>query len=310
MSSAMDVHEQIRIRSGSAQAKALIEALKQYIQQINHMTCLEYIQNLRLTLSDGSDTVVCEAEIETEPGNTWVLTPDGMRQRQADHVIWQPDHPLMKMLSSLDTAKEITFEWSASLMQLVGADYGSAYWQKRIAETGPETSVSYRALETNDFDACARTVCKREESDAAAVPRNQPLKAVEDIQHWFCGNFGFRISDVKESDWNAFGESVEAAHAYFAESFADCPDLDLDLDLSDGEAEVSGSLSITMEQTDGLITAMQRFADIAGQFDARVEMEMDFEPDEVKENGFPPFAVVCLKCVDGKVILSACRFDE
>ena len=105
-------------------------------------------------------------------------------------------------------------------------------------------------------------------------------------------------------------ESVEAAHAYFAESFADCPDLDLDLDLSDGEAEVSGSLSITMEQTDGLITAMQRFADIAGQFDARVEMEMDFEPDEVKENGFPPFAVVCLKCVDGKVILSACRFDE
>ena len=63
MSSAMDIHEQIRIRSGSAQAKALIEALKQYIQQINHMTCLEYIQNLRLTLSDGSDTIVCEAEI-------------------------------------------------------------------------------------------------------------------------------------------------------------------------------------------------------------------------------------------------------
>ena len=305
MSYAMNIHERITVTGSSAQAQALKERLAAYIQQINRMTCLESIDSLLLTLSSGADTVRCEVDADTEPGNTWVKTENGLRQQQAEHVLWTEDHPLMKMLASLETASDVIFEWSASLMKLAGADYGSAYWQGLIAASGSESGISYRTLETNDFDACARAICKQGESGPVSVPRDQPPNVVEDIEQWYCGNFGFKITGVDESEWDAFEESIEEAQDAFAEAFDDCPDVDV----FDGEAEASGSLSVAAEQADELVAALQKFADIAEEFGAHMEMEMDFEPDEVGENGFAAFALLHLKCDAGKVSVSACRFD-
>ena len=306
MSYEMNIHERINITGSSAQAQALKEQLTDYIRQINHMTCLESIVSLLLTLSNGTDTVRCGVDVATEPGNTWVMTESGLRQKQTEHVLWTEEHPLMKMLASIGTASNVVFEWSASLMKLFGADYGSEYWQELIAASKPESGISYRTLETNDFDACARAICSQGGSGPVEVPRDQPLDAVKDIGQWYCGNFGFNISGVAESEWDAFKESVGKARDAFAEVFDDS----LDIGVFRGEAETFGSFFFAAEQTDKLAAALQKFADIAEAFGAHMDMEMDFDPDEAGESGFSAFALIRVKCDEGKVSVSACRFDE
>ena len=305
MSYAMNIHEKITITGNNAPVQKLKERLITYICQINHMTCLEAIDSLLLTLSNGTDTVRCDIDVDMEPGNTWVMTENGLRQKQAAHVLWMEDHPLMKMLASLGAATEVIFEWNASLMKMSGADYGSTYWQELIAGTGLEPGISYRALETNDFDACARAVCKQGESGFVSLSPDQPPDVVEDIHQWYCGNFRFRITGADESEWDAFEKSIEEAQEAFAEAFDDCPDVDV----FDGEAKVTGSLTVTKEQLEELVAALQKFADIAKAFSACVDMEMDFEPDEVNENGFTAFALIRVKCDNGRVSVSAGRFD-
>lgn len=306
MSSGASIHEKLTIHNDCPQARTLIERLQAYIQQINHMACLESISYLRLTLSDGTDTVHCDSNGEYEPGNTWLMTEDGIRQRRMDHEIWAKDHPLMKMLAFLEKARKVEFECDISIMSMYGAAYGYQYWFDSIKAVAPTDCVTYRTMETNDFDTCARAVEDHGTGEFASIPRDQPLDAVSDIRQWFCFNFSFSVSGVAESAWEPFEESMEsvrkALEGYFDE---DC----LDVDVYEGSATMLGAFDIAIEHMDELASTLQSCVDIAAEFGAEVEMEMEFEPDETGKGRFLPFALIHLAQVGGRVALSACRYD-
>lgn len=77
----------------------------------------------------------------------------------------------------------------------------------------------------------------------------------------------------------------------------------------DGSAEISGSLTIEGKRFRELVESIQRYADFAAEYDASIEIEVDFIPDELKTDNFAPFAAVGVQCVNGKVIVNACRYD-
>ena len=114
MSTTVTSFEELRIKD-SPKGAELVRKLSDYIRQFNEMKDLEDLVVAYLELVCGDERAAVEDQTEVEPGNAWVITQNGFERKSAEHMIWEPDSTLMKLVKNLNPGREIVFRLTGSM---------------------------------------------------------------------------------------------------------------------------------------------------------------------------------------------------
>ena len=306
MSTTVTFFEQLHIGAKSPKGAELIQSLSDYIFQFNEMKGMENLDIIYLELRCGAERVTIEDKSEAEPGNTWMNTSNGLAQHCGQHMIWNQDHPLIKLVKEMKSDQEIVFRLTGSMTRLYGTSYTYNYWLPALEGINQEDQVDYRCAEAADTDECVWAYHLNGNS-TDQVPRDQSPDLVSDIPCWYGENFSIKISTDDEDIFDEFEERIGESLQNLID---DLEDEYLEPDVSEGEAELSGSLEIRTDQLPGLLTSLQAVAEAAQEMNAALECACELLPTERTSNGIEPFAVLRIAVAEGRIHLSACRFDQ
>lgn len=304
MSTTVTFFEELRIGKDSPKGAELVRKLSDYIRQFNEMKDLEDLVVIYLELICGDERAAVEDQTEVEPGNAWVITQNGFERKSAEHMVWEPDSPLMKLVKVLNPGQEIVFRLTGSMTRPYTANYTYRYWLSALEGFAPDDGVDYRVAEAADADV--RVVAYHLNGGSSEeVPRDGSPEQVADIPCWYGEWLSVKVSVGDEDQFEALEEQIGGA---MQELIDELEDEYLEPDIYEGYAELSGSLELQAEQIPGFLKSLQKIADAAGELNAEFECSGELLPTERTNNGIEPFAVLKFTVEDGKVKATACRY--
>ena len=304
MSTTVTFFEELRIREDSPKGAELVRKLSDYIRQFNEMKDLEDLVVAYLELVCGDERAAVEDQTEVEPGNAWVITQNGFERKSAEHMIWEPDCPLMKLVKVLNPGQETVFRLTGSMTRPYTTNYTYRYWLSALEGIGPDDGVEYRVAEAADTDEIV-VAYHLNGTGTEEVPRNGSVELVLDIPCWYGELFSIRVSIEDEEQFEKFEEKIGGTMQALVD---DLEDEYLEPDVFEGEAELSGSLELRAEQIPGFLKSLQKIADAAGEMNAEFSCTGELLPTERTNNGIEPFAILKFAAEDGLVKVTACRY--
>lgn len=290
------------INNVSSETKKEVYRLIEYIQQFNHMLNVESMNIHCLNVKVDNEEVQIKDTGDWEPENTYVLSKEGLGQNQVEHIQWDNDSELMKLLSKAPDSKHIEVGFMYNAMVLLGESYGINYWRNgEYPEEAKNGNVKWKILEYYDVDPEVCTSVLDEQGERTPVYCDG-YEMIKNVSEFFSYNFCITVN--VEDDWEEHPEEKEKI-MNLANSFAEKFDFYNEPEEPyESEFMFSESFKITGLQIEEVKKSIQDIVDIAVPLGAEIEVCATF----TSEDDNNPFAILDFVLEDEKIVVKSCLF--